>query len=429
MTPGAGWWRWWAAPEVRRAPDGGRPEASQEEGLDAERAATMLSRPEAYRTDNAGRLAAAAHRLQRRIGNRGVALLAGRAGRPVPPGMRDALRPAPADDLADVRLHTGPEGDEIVRPTGARAVTVGRDIAFARNAYAPDTPGGRLLLTDELSHAVQVGGDPGRDPAALEAEAHSAAPPSRGRAAPGTVLAQQPATWRERVAQARAETDPARRRAALVALAQEALTGYTVHVVADRPATGPVKAAQYAAAPAINFDVHLEEKEFHAGAGRSGRLGSRAGYYFSDAGRAYAIIGPSALEPATPALTRMHADHELFHASHHVGSRATWDDTELEAWVDAFVRYFHLVHTARKSWMPMIDYYEGATAAARTAALRKLTEYFAAQPADVQRAMLRWLARRAGDAADKKLVQDLTARIARAPAPGRAAPPPAPTPP
>ena len=86
-----------------------------------------------------------------------------------PAGQLDALGPGAALDpatralmearlgwnLADVRVHTDDRAASAAGALGARAFTVGRDVVFARDAYAPHTDEGRGLLTHELVHTVQ----------------------------------------------------------------------------------------------------------------------------------------------------------------------------------------------------------------------------------------------------------------------------------
>jgi hypothetical protein len=227
------------------------------------------------------------------------------------------------------------------------------------------------------------------------------------------------------VREAQAETDAKAKRSALITLVQEALAGYKVHVVSASASSGPVAAEDYQPAPAINFDFYLEDKEYWPSAGRKGKLGPRTGYYFSAAGKGYAIIGPRAIEASTPALTQMYAGHELFHATHHVGSDSSFNDHELEAWTNDFVHYFHQVYTAGKQWKPLIDYYEGATKSAQEKALTALIAYYNKQPEEIQKAMLAWLKRRKRDMAEKLLVKHLAGRLVP-PTPGPSAPAPAP---
>jgi hypothetical protein len=70
-------------------------------------------------------------------------------------GTRGRVGPALSDDLEDVRVHSGPEADELARSVSARAFTTGRDVFFAAGEYAPGTATGDHLLAHELTHAVQ----------------------------------------------------------------------------------------------------------------------------------------------------------------------------------------------------------------------------------------------------------------------------------
>jgi hypothetical protein len=65
-------------------------------------------------------------------------------------------------DFAHVRIHTGPLAAAAARALGAQAFTVGHDIFFAADRFAPDTPHGRGLLAHELAHVLQQGPEPWR---------------------------------------------------------------------------------------------------------------------------------------------------------------------------------------------------------------------------------------------------------------------------
>jgi hypothetical protein len=54
-----------------------------------------------------------------------------------------------------VRIFTGLPAARTARALGARAFTVGHDIAFSHGQYAPDTSAGRALLAHELAHVAQ----------------------------------------------------------------------------------------------------------------------------------------------------------------------------------------------------------------------------------------------------------------------------------
>ena len=426
-----GWWHWWLTSHSHKRQTETPKEypARCPDEMPPEQAAALMVQPAARHPVNFHLLATAARRLQRQLGNRGVQLLAKQRGEPVPSGLRTEMSAELGDDLADVRLHTGPTGAAVARAAGVEAVTMGREIAFDSGAYGPDTPAGRRLLAHELRHTVQAGQGSGRDPGVLEQQARSQSQPARGAAPSGQVLFEEARSWQERVCAARTETDLSARRTALIALVQEALAGYTVNVAPASPSRGPVHPDQYRPAPAINFDFYLEQKEYWPGAGRRGVLGPRTGYFFSTGGRAYAIIGPRAVEGSSPILTRMHADHELFHTQHHTASWISRNDQELEAWTDAFVNYFHQVHHLRRTWRPLIDYYEGASTGARARSLQAIVDYYNRQPAEIQRAMLAWLRRRQRDMADRLLVRHLTTRLTPVPPSRPGAAPPSPPPP
>jgi uncharacterized protein DUF4157 len=54
-----------------------------------------------------------------------------------------------------VRVHAGSQTAAAARAINARALTVGRDIVFGGEHYAPHTGQGRRLIADELTHTVQ----------------------------------------------------------------------------------------------------------------------------------------------------------------------------------------------------------------------------------------------------------------------------------
>ena len=57
-------------------------------------------------------------------------------------------------EFSAIRLHYRGV-DEICRAFGATALTVGSDIYFRQEAFAPHTPGGLRLLAHEVAHVVQ----------------------------------------------------------------------------------------------------------------------------------------------------------------------------------------------------------------------------------------------------------------------------------
>ena len=57
-----------------------------------------------------------------------------------------------------MRIHVGPESDELNSRIQARAFTTGRDIFVRRQDYSPSTEPGQALLAHELAHTLQQGG-------------------------------------------------------------------------------------------------------------------------------------------------------------------------------------------------------------------------------------------------------------------------------
>ena len=84
-------------------------------------------------------------------------------------------------DFSNVRVHSDTGAAAIASAEGARALTFGRDIAFAAGEYRPGTPGGDALLAHELAHVAQqdapVGGEIARlgDGSGAEPDANASA--------------------------------------------------------------------------------------------------------------------------------------------------------------------------------------------------------------------------------------------------------------
>lgn len=77
------------------------------------------------------------------------------SGQPLDPTTRAFFEPRLGQDLSKIRLHTDQEASESARSIHALAYTVGRDIAFAKDRYSPNTDEGKHLLAHELVHTVQ----------------------------------------------------------------------------------------------------------------------------------------------------------------------------------------------------------------------------------------------------------------------------------
>jgi len=83
-------------------------------------------------------------------------------GQQLPESARAYFEPRFGHDFSDVRLHTGADAAEAAQNIGAKAFTVGNDVAFGAAEYAPETGAGKTLLAHELTHVVQQSaGTPG----------------------------------------------------------------------------------------------------------------------------------------------------------------------------------------------------------------------------------------------------------------------------
>src|SRR2546423_10215790 len=58
-------------------------------------------------------------------------------------------------DFGDVRVHTDGKATESARSVQAYAYTVGNDVVFQSDKYAPDSDSGQRMLAHELTHVVQ----------------------------------------------------------------------------------------------------------------------------------------------------------------------------------------------------------------------------------------------------------------------------------
>jgi hypothetical protein len=70
-------------------------------------------------------------------------------------GVRQDMEQRFGHDFSRVRVHDGADAQQSARDLQARAYTLGQDIVFAQDRYAPETPRGRRLLAHELTHVVQ----------------------------------------------------------------------------------------------------------------------------------------------------------------------------------------------------------------------------------------------------------------------------------
>ena len=75
--------------------------------------------------------------------------------RPLDPSLRSFFEPQFGHDFSKVRVHSNPAAEQSARDVNAHAYTMGRDIVFAKDQFAPETSRGRQLIAHELSHVVQ----------------------------------------------------------------------------------------------------------------------------------------------------------------------------------------------------------------------------------------------------------------------------------
>ncbi len=91
---------------------------------------------------------------------RSAADAVGSGGVPLSPAARSYFEPRFNTDLSGVRIHTHGRAQTASRSIGARAYTLGRDIAFANGQFDEGSHQGRHLLAHELAHVVQQGHAP-----------------------------------------------------------------------------------------------------------------------------------------------------------------------------------------------------------------------------------------------------------------------------
>jgi outer membrane protein OmpA-like peptidoglycan-associated protein len=111
------------------------------------------------------------------------------AGRPMEQGVRDFFEPRFGTDFSTVRVHADASADAAARSVNALAFTLGRDVVFRADQYAPHADSGRRLLAHELTHVVQQRGSDAR----VQRQAAATCPPrekdekTRSKAAGGVL--------------------------------------------------------------------------------------------------------------------------------------------------------------------------------------------------------------------------------------------------
>lgn len=79
-------------------------------------------------------------------------------GQPLDTTTRAFMEPRFGHDFGQVRVHSDEQAAQAAESFGARAYTIGSDIVFGAQEYAPDSAAGRQLIAHELTHVVQQGG-------------------------------------------------------------------------------------------------------------------------------------------------------------------------------------------------------------------------------------------------------------------------------
>lgn len=79
-------------------------------------------------------------------------------GRPLEPLIRQDMEQRFGYDFSGVRVHTGAQAAQSAEDMSARAYTLGQNIVFGTDQFAPETHDGRCLLAHELTHVVQQSG-------------------------------------------------------------------------------------------------------------------------------------------------------------------------------------------------------------------------------------------------------------------------------
>ena len=83
-------------------------------------------------------------------------VLAG-SGKPLEPVLQQDMEQRFGHDFSQVRIHTGSAAEKSAQDVSARAYTVGQNVVFGANQFAPRSTEGRRLLAHELTHVIQQG--------------------------------------------------------------------------------------------------------------------------------------------------------------------------------------------------------------------------------------------------------------------------------
>ena len=103
------------------------------------------------------------------------------SAQPLDAATRSFMEPRFGHDFSRVRVHVDARAAASARAVSARAYTVGWDVAFGANEYAPATQRGRGLLAHELAHTIQQQGGAGAPPSNDPRGIHESTADAAGR--------------------------------------------------------------------------------------------------------------------------------------------------------------------------------------------------------------------------------------------------------
>ena len=76
-------------------------------------------------------------------------------GKPLPKPTRNFFEERMGSDFSQVRIHDDSQAADAAKLIGAKAFTMGKDVAFGEGQYKPETKDGKELLAHELAHTIQ----------------------------------------------------------------------------------------------------------------------------------------------------------------------------------------------------------------------------------------------------------------------------------
>ncbi|MCM1983265.1 eCIS core domain-containing protein [Lyngbya confervoides] len=85
----------------------------------------------------------------------GINRLRKSGGSTLPAATRTFMESRFGYDFSNIKIHTGPQANDLSRRVNARAFTVGHDIFFTQGEFHPTTPASMRLLAHELTHTIQ----------------------------------------------------------------------------------------------------------------------------------------------------------------------------------------------------------------------------------------------------------------------------------